>query len=47
MEIATIKPSYGLGIRFRLDELQKLDLRIDAGFGRGTNGIYFSVNQAF
>jgi len=47
MEIATIKPTYGLGIRFRIDELQKLDLRIDAGFGKGTNGIYFSVNQAF
>ncbi|RKY91825.1 MAG: hypothetical protein DRQ01_07095 [Ignavibacteriae bacterium] len=45
--ISTIKPSYGVGIRFRLDELEKLDLRLDVGFGRGTDGIYFSVNQAF
>ncbi len=45
--IATIKPTYGFGVRFRIDELQKLDLRVDVGFGRDTDGIYFSVNQAF
>ncbi|NNL19900.1 MAG: BamA/TamA family outer membrane protein [Ignavibacteriaceae bacterium] len=47
IEIATVKPTYGVGIRFRFDEEQKLDLRVDVGFGRGTNGVYFSVNQAF
>lgn len=47
MEISTVKPTYGFGIRFRFDELQKLDLRADIGFGKGTSGIYFSVNQAF
>ena len=47
IEISTIKPSYGFGARFRIDELQKLDLRVDFGFGTNTNGIYFSVNQAF
>lgn len=46
-EIQTIKFSYGCGIRFRFDELQKLDLRVDIGFGKATSGIYFSVNQAF
>ena len=46
--IATIKPTYGFGIRFRIDELQKLDLRVDFGFGEDdASGIYFSVNQAF
>ncbi|MEJ2194729.1 MAG: BamA/TamA family outer membrane protein [Ignavibacteriaceae bacterium] len=45
--IATIKPTYGFGVRFRLDELQKLDLRVDFGFGKDTDGIYFSLNQAF
>ena len=45
---ATIKPTYGFGVRFRIDELQKLDLRVDVGFGENdANGIYFSVNQAF
>lgn len=43
----TIKPTYGFGVRFRIDELQKLDLRVDVGFGRNTHGVYFSVNQAF
>ena len=45
--ISTIKPTYGMGIRFRLDELEKLDLRMDVGFGKETSGIYFGVNQAF
>ena len=45
---ATIKPTYGFGVRFRIDELQKLDLRVDVGFGEDdASGIYFSVNQAF
>jgi len=47
MEIATVKPTYGFGIRFRFDKLQKLDIRADFGFGKGTSGIYFSLNQAF
>ena len=47
IEITTVKPTYGIGIRFRFDEEQKLDLRADLGFGRGTSGVYFSVNQAF
>jgi hypothetical protein len=48
VSIATIKPTYGFGIRFRIDELQKLDLRVDVGFGEDdASGIYFSVNQAF
>jgi len=40
-----IKSSYG--IRIRLDELEKLDLRLDVGLGRETHGFCFSVNQAF
>ncbi len=45
--ISTVKPTYGAGVRFRLDELEKLDLRLDVGFGKGTHGFYFSINQAF
>jgi hypothetical protein len=47
LEISTVKPTYGLGIRFRIDELQKVEVRMDVGFGKGTNGIYFDINQAF
>ena len=47
LKISTIKPTYGMGLRFRIDELQKVEVRMDVGFGRGTNGIYFDINQAF
>jgi len=45
--ISTVKPTYGFGIRFRIDELEKVEIRMDVGFGKGTNGIYFDINQAF
>ena len=45
--ISTLKPTYGFGIRFRIDELQKVEIRMDVAFGRGSNGIYFDINQAF
>ncbi|MEJ2104104.1 MAG: BamA/TamA family outer membrane protein [Ignavibacteriaceae bacterium] len=47
IEISNVKPTYGFGIRFRLDELQKVEVRMDIGFGKGTNGLYFDINQAF
>jgi len=45
--ISTVKPTYGFGIRFRFDELEKVEVRMDVGFGKGTSGIYFDINQAF
>ena len=42
-----IKPTYGAGLRFLFDEEEKMDLRMDVGFGRGSSGVYFSVYQAF
>jgi hypothetical protein len=30
-----------------LDEKEKLTLRVDAGFGRGTSGIYLDIREAF
>jgi outer membrane protein assembly factor BamA len=45
--ISTVKPTYGFGIRFRIDELQKVEIRMDVAFGKGSNGIYFDINQAF
>jgi hypothetical protein len=44
---STVKPTYGFGIRFRFDELEKVEIRMDVGFGKGSNGIYFDINQAF
>jgi hypothetical protein len=45
--ISTVKPTYGFGIRFRIDELEKVEVRMDVGFGKGTSGVYFDINQAF
>jgi outer membrane protein assembly factor BamA len=42
-----LKPNYGAGLRFVFDQVEKMDLRMDVGFGRGTSGVYFGVNQAF
>ncbi|MFL5729709.1 MAG: BamA/TamA family outer membrane protein [Cytophagaceae bacterium] len=43
----TIKPSYGGGIRFRLDRKEKLNLRFDVAMGYKSVGYYFILNEAF
>jgi hypothetical protein len=42
-----IRPSYGGGLRYMLDQKEKLTLRVDVGFGSGTSGIYFDIREAF
>lgn len=42
-----LKLSYGAGLRFLFNKKQKINLRIDAGFGKNTNGIYFGIQEAF
>jgi hypothetical protein len=42
-----IKPSYGGGLRFRLDKKEKLNLRFDIAFGYKSVGYYFMLNEAF
>jgi surface antigen Omp85-like protein len=46
-DITKFKYSYGVGLRFVFDELEKLNLRVDLGFGKNTAGIYFSLEEAF
>jgi hypothetical protein len=38
-------PNVGLGYRFEVQD--RLNVRLDYGFGRQTSGFYFSFNQAF
>lgn len=45
--ITDAKVSTGLGLRFLFDEAQKVNIRMDIGFGRDSSGIYFSVEEAF
>lgn len=41
------KLSGGAGIRFRLLKTQKVNMRIDAGFGKDSYGIYVDFSEAF
>ncbi|RMB64191.1 hypothetical protein EAX61_00770 [Dokdonia sinensis] len=46
-QFKNIKPSYGAGLRFMIDKEERLNLRFDAGFGRGSNEFYLSIAEAF
>jgi outer membrane protein assembly factor BamA len=46
-DLANLKYSYGLGLRFIFDRRQTLNIRLDFGFGKGTSGIYFTAAEAF
>ena len=39
--------AYGGGIRLMLHEEEKLNLRIDFGFGENSNGIYVILKESF
>jgi outer membrane protein assembly factor BamA len=43
----TIKPNYGVGARFSIDRAEDLNLRFDWGFGKGKNGFYLGISEAF
>ena len=42
-----IRWAVGGGLRFSLSDSERLNLRLDAGFGPGTWGIYFTAREAF
>ena len=43
-----IKASGGLGLRYRLDEKEKINIRLDVAFGEeSSSGIYFTIGEAF
>jgi outer membrane protein assembly factor BamA len=45
---ATLKYSYGAGLRYQFNKKQKINLRMDLGFGQdGNRGIYFGIEEAF
>lgn len=45
--LETIKPSFGVGLRFKIVTEENLNIRFDYGFGKGTNNYYFNVAEAF
>lgn len=42
-----LKHSVGGGLRMGIDEKERLNLRVDFGFGENTSGFYISVAEAF
>lgn len=42
-----LKPSLGSGLRYAIDTKEKLNLRLDVGFGQHSNGVYFNITEAF
>jgi len=47
-DFSSMKYSYGLGLRFLFNKQQKINLRMDIGFGSdGSRGIYFGIQEAF
>jgi len=47
LKITQFKYSYGFGLRYVFDEEERLNVRMDIGFGENTNGLYFSLEEAF
>ncbi len=42
-----VRTSYGAGLRFALNPAEKLNLRLDAGFGKNSTAFYFTIGEAF
>jgi outer membrane protein assembly factor BamA len=45
--LSGLKPSFGLGLRFKIVKAENLNIRFDYGFGKGSNNYYFNVAEAF
>jgi hypothetical protein len=41
------KPNYGIGLRYKIDKSENLNIRLDWGFGENKNNIYLSIAEAF
>ncbi|MBS1543139.1 MAG: BamA/TamA family outer membrane protein [Bacteroidetes bacterium] len=47
LQFVNLKPSIGLGVRYALRPREKLNLRVDAGFGKDSQGTYINIGEAF
>ena len=45
--VRDFKISSGAGLRVLFNEAEHVNLRVDLGFGRNTNGLYFGLEEAF
>ena len=42
-----IRTSVGVGARYALNKSEKLNIRLDAAFGKKSSGLYFTIGEAF
>ncbi|NOT73983.1 MAG: BamA/TamA family outer membrane protein [Cyclobacteriaceae bacterium] len=47
LRIENVKPSFGIGLRYALRPKEKLNLRVDAGFGQQSQGTYINIGESF
>ena len=43
----SVKPSVGVGLRVRINQTDKLNVRADYGFGNEQQGLYLDAAEAF
>jgi outer membrane protein assembly factor BamA len=46
-QMTNLKPCIGLGFRYAINQKEKLNLRLDAGFGKKSHGSYINMGEAF
>jgi|GEM_PF-57197 len=46
-DLSGLKPNGGVGLRMKIDRSERLNLRMDMGFGKHTSNFYFGVAEAF
>ena len=45
--VQSLKPSYGVGIRFLIDRKENVNMRLDMAWGQGSDGFYVAFGEAF
>ncbi len=46
-KINNLKYTYGAGLRILINKKERIHIRLDAGFGKKTNGYYITIGEAF
>ena len=46
-DLENFKHSVGFGLRYLFSPKERLNIRLDFGFGSGTSGVYFTAAEAF
>jgi hypothetical protein len=47
LSVSNLKPSYGLGLRIRVDKENNVNLRFDYALGKNISGFYVAFGEAF